>query len=41
MDYLINPDELMTVGKCPHYVPCTTFCQIKPLYGVPPVIPAE
>lgn len=42
MDYLIDPQELFTMGKCPKYVePCTIFCQIKPLYGVPPAIPAD
>jgi hypothetical protein len=38
MEFLIDPEELTTVGKCPLFYPCTTFCKIKPMYGVPPVI---
>ena len=36
MDYLIDPEELTTMGRCPIFIPCPTFCKIKPLYGVPP-----
>jgi hypothetical protein len=35
MEYLIDPEEVTTVGVCPRYNPCTTFCKIKPCYGVP------
>ena len=35
MEYLIDPEEVTTVGACPKYNPCTTFCRIKPMYGVP------
>ncbi|HVP36203.1 MAG TPA: hypothetical protein VMT04_04335 [Terriglobales bacterium] len=41
MDYLIDPEEITRLGACPKYIiPCTTFCKIKPLYGVPPPIEA-
>jgi len=36
MDYLIDPDELLVIGKCPHYTFCPTFCKIIPMYGAPP-----
>ena len=36
MDYLIDPDELVVIGNCPHYVFCPTFCKVKPIYGTPP-----
>jgi hypothetical protein len=43
MEYLINPEEVMTLGHCPKYVgcptyfPCTSYCKVmpQPLYGVP------
>jgi hypothetical protein len=35
MDYLIDPEEILTIGKCPLFIPCSTFCKIKPMYGVP------
>jgi len=41
MEYLIDPEEVTICGACPLYIkPCTTFCRIKPLYGVPPPIEA-
>lgn len=33
MDYLIDPEEIAKVDV----TPCTVFCKIKPLYGVPPI----
>lgn len=38
MDYLIDPEEVTKLGVCPIFNPCTTFCRIKPMYGVPPII---
>ena len=40
MEYLIDPKEVTTQGVCPKYG-CTTYCQVKPLYGVPAPIPVE
>jgi len=46
MEYLIDPQEVISFGHCPKYlgcptyVPCSTDCKIKPLYGVPPPIEA-
>ena len=47
MEYLIDPQEVISFGHCPKYlgcptyVPCSTDCKIKPLYGVPPPIEAQ
>jgi len=35
MDFLIDPEDITTLGKCTVYFPCPTFCKIKPLYGIP------
>jgi|GEM_PF-1620430 len=38
MEYIIDPIEVTKAGGCPKYATCTTFCWVKPLYGVPPII---
>jgi len=35
MEYLIDPEEITTAGACPKFNSCTTYCRIKPCYGVP------
>ncbi len=35
MDYLIDPEEFTTAQGCPTYNPCSTYCKIKPCYGIP------
>jgi hypothetical protein len=33
MEYLIDPEEVTKLDV----TPCTFFCRIKPMYGVPPI----
>ena len=37
MIYLVDPNQLQNAKCRPKFPICTTFCGIKPLYGIDPV----